>query len=168
MSLDPTVSWMLQAWLTLVPEGSPCWKPSTKSDSTHSVCYCVWVCVCESLRSRPTPCDPLDCSLPGSSLHGILLARLLDGLPFPSLGDPPNLGINPVSLTFPALTGRFFTTKCHLESALPAIRSSYCRWESPFFCFSVINTSKNRVQSEKNQDHILMCICGLWKNWYRR
>ena len=66
--------------------------------------------MCESLQSRPTPCDPMDCSLPGSSVHGILLARLLDGLPFPSLGDPPNLGINPASLTFPALIGRFFTT----------------------------------------------------------
>ena len=31
-------------------------------------------------------CDPLDCSLPGSSVHGILQARILGGLPFPSPG----------------------------------------------------------------------------------
>jgi len=29
-------------------------------------------------------CDPMDCSLPGSSLHGILQARVQSGLPFPS------------------------------------------------------------------------------------
>ena len=32
------------------------------------------------------------------------------GLPFPSLGDLPNPGIEPVSLAAPALAGRFFTT----------------------------------------------------------
>ena len=26
----------------------------------------------------PTLCDPMDCSLPGSSLHGILQARVLE------------------------------------------------------------------------------------------
>ena len=26
----------------------------------------------------PTLCDPVDCSLPGSSLHGILQARILE------------------------------------------------------------------------------------------
>ena len=36
-------------------------------------------------------------------------------LPFPSPGDLPNLGIEPVSLASPALAGRFFTT-VHLES----------------------------------------------------
>ena len=30
------------------------------------------------LRSCPTPCDPMDCSLPGSSVHGILQARILE------------------------------------------------------------------------------------------
>ena len=30
---------------------------------------------------------------------------------FPSPGDLPNPGIGPTSLTFPALVGRFFTTK---------------------------------------------------------
>ena len=29
-------------------------------------------------KSRPTLCDPWDCSLPGSSVHGILQARILE------------------------------------------------------------------------------------------
>ena len=48
-------------------------------------------------KSCPTPCDPTDCSLPGSSVHGIFQARILNGLPFPSPGNLPNPGIEPVS-----------------------------------------------------------------------
>ena len=32
----------------------------------------------ESAQSCPTLCDPMDCSLAGSSLHGILQARVLE------------------------------------------------------------------------------------------
>ena len=42
-------------------------------------------------------CDPVDFSLPGSSVHGILQARILSGQPFPSPGDLPNPGIKPRS-----------------------------------------------------------------------
>ena len=31
----------------------------------------------KSLQSCPTPGDPMDCSLPGSSIHGIFQARVL-------------------------------------------------------------------------------------------
>ena len=44
----------------------------------------------------------MDCSLPGSSLHGILQARVLEWLPFPSPGDLPDPGIEPGSPTFQA------------------------------------------------------------------
>ena len=32
----------------------------------------------EVVQSCPTLCDPMDCSLPGSSVHGILQARILE------------------------------------------------------------------------------------------
>ena len=35
----------------------------------------------------------MDCSLPGSSVSGILQARILDGLPFPAPGDLSDPGI---------------------------------------------------------------------------
>ena len=41
-------------------------------------------------QSCPTLSNPMDCSPPGSSIHGIFQARVLEhwsGLPFPSLGD---------------------------------------------------------------------------------
>ena len=38
----------------------------------------------KSLQSCPTLCCPIDSSPPGSSNHGILQARILSGVPFPS------------------------------------------------------------------------------------
>ena len=32
----------------------------------------------EVAQSCPTLCDPMDCSLPGSSIHGILQAKVLE------------------------------------------------------------------------------------------
>ena len=37
------------------------------------------------------------CSLPGSSVHGIVQARILQWVAIPSPGDLPNPGIKPVS-----------------------------------------------------------------------
>ena len=48
------------------------------------VCVCVCMCVYKSLQSCPTLCDPLDCSPPGSSVHGILQARILEWVAMPS------------------------------------------------------------------------------------
>ena len=54
--------------------------------------------------------NPMGCSPPGSSVHEILQASMLDGLPCPFPGDLPNPGIEPVALMYPALAGGFFTT----------------------------------------------------------
>ena len=37
-----------------------------------------WWWWCEVTQSCPTLCDPMDCSSPGSSIHGILQARILE------------------------------------------------------------------------------------------
>ena len=56
------------------------------------VCVCVCVCVCTVMSDS---CDPLDCSLPGSSVHGIFFFRqeYWSELPFPPREDLPNPGI---------------------------------------------------------------------------
>ena len=47
--------------------------------SFGSVCVCVCVCVCVLvILSILTLCDSLDCNLPGSSVHGILQAIILE------------------------------------------------------------------------------------------
>ena len=37
----------------------------------------------KSLQSCPALCDPMDCSPSGSSVHGILQARILEGVAVP-------------------------------------------------------------------------------------
>ena len=62
------------------------------------------------LQSCLTLCDPMDCSLPGSSVHRILQARILEWIPCFPPGGFPNPGIELMSLKSPALAGGFFTT----------------------------------------------------------
>ena len=63
-----------------------------------------------SRSSYPTLRDPMDCSLPGSSVMGFPKQKYWSGLLFLSPGDLPDPGIKPGSLTSPALAGKFFTT----------------------------------------------------------
>ena len=50
-------------------------------------------------QSCLTLCDPMDCSLPSSSVHGILQTKYWSGLPFPSPGDLSDPRIEPRSPT---------------------------------------------------------------------
>ena len=50
------------------------------------------------------------CSLPGSSVHGISQAKILERVACPPPGNLPNPGIKPESSVSPALAGEFFTT----------------------------------------------------------
>ena len=45
----------------------------------------------------PTLGDPMDCSPPGSSVHGFSRQEYWGGLPGPPPGDLPNPGIEPAS-----------------------------------------------------------------------
>ena len=67
---------------------------------------------CSVAKLCPTLCDPRDCSPPGSSIHGVSQARILNGLLFPSPGDLPDPGIelvSPALQKISCITGRFFT-----------------------------------------------------------
>ena len=65
-----------------------------------------YVCV----QSCPTLCDPMDCNQPGSSVHGILQARILECVAVSSCRGSSNPRIKPTSLESPVLAGIFFTT----------------------------------------------------------
>ena len=61
-------------------------------------------------------CDPVDCNLAGSSVHGLLQARKYwSGLPFPSPGDLPDPGIEPGSL---ALQADILPSEPHVKSEM--------------------------------------------------
>ena len=51
----------------------------------------------KSLQSCPALCDPMHCSPPGSFVHGVLQARMLEWVPCLPPGDLPNPGIKPMS-----------------------------------------------------------------------
>ena len=51
----------------------------------------------EVAQSLPTLCDPMDCNLPASSIHGIFQASVLEWAAILSPGDLPNPGIEPES-----------------------------------------------------------------------
>ena len=74
------------------------------------------VCVCVHAQLCLTLCNPMDCSLPGSSVHGIFQARILEQVAISSPGDRPNPGVKPVSPASPALAGGFFTTSATWEA----------------------------------------------------
>ena len=89
------------------------WNGELKGNIFFMMC-----CVCvKSLQACRTLCDPMDCSPPGSSVRGVLQARILEWVAMPSSSGsswPP--GIEPMSLTFPALAGVFFTTSTTWEA----------------------------------------------------
>ena len=75
-------------------------------------------------QSCLTLCNALDYSLPGSPIHGILQARILEWAAVPPPGYLPNPGIELTSVTFPVLAGGFFTTST--------------TWEAPYFFVSPV------------------------------
>ena len=85
----------------------------TKGRGTrHSCDSCMWA---KCLQSCQTLCDPMDCSLPGSFVHGDSPGNNT-GVPFTSPGDLPDPGIETLSLKSPAMAGGFFTTSTTWEA----------------------------------------------------
>ena len=74
--------------------GDRVWLPSREA-------LALQLCMCLVIQSCSTLCDPMDCSLPGSSVHGILHVRILEwvAMPFSKGSSQPR-----------SLAGRFFTT----------------------------------------------------------
>ena len=65
----------------------------TSIASKHAVIF--WALeISTCMLSHVWLCNPRDCSHPGSSVHGIFQARILECLPCPPPGDRPNPGID--------------------------------------------------------------------------
>ena len=86
-------------------------------------------------QSCPTLCDPMDCSPPGSSVHGLLQARILEwiAIPFSRGSSRPRDGTQ-VS----CIAGRFFTVR-------PPVKQSFLKvlpqFSSVQFSRSVLSDS---------------------------
>ena len=69
--------------------------------------YHVCMHIMQSLQSCLTHCDPMDCSSPGSSVHGILQARILEWVAMPfSRGSSQPRGLTHLSWIL-CIAGRF-------------------------------------------------------------
>ena len=70
-------------------------------------CFYGWLCLC--IQSQPALCNPVDCSPPGSSIHGVSQARILEGVAISSSRGPsqPRDWVH-VSWVY-CTAGRFFT-----------------------------------------------------------
>ena len=65
----------------------------------------------KSLQSCPTLCDPVDCSPPGSSIHGILQARILEWVAISFSRGSSCLQQSNVHLVWLLHCRQFFTTE---------------------------------------------------------
>ena len=85
-------------------------------------------------------CDPMDCNLSGSSVHGILQARILEwvAVPFSRGSSQPRDWTQ-----FSHITGRFFTIWATRE----ALSSQKSAWISRNFKGSLGHTLKNRAEA---------------------
>ena len=95
------------------------WSKTIKTTMKWNTLMCVWgEMSLQSFQVCPTLWNPMDYSLPPGLLcpWGFSRQEYCSGLPCPFPGDLPDLGIEPVSLTSPALAGGFFTTSTTWEA----------------------------------------------------
>ena len=73
-------------------------------------CLCMRVSLCAQSLSHVWLCNSMDCSPPGSSVHGILQARIPEWVTISSSRYFPDPGIKPVFFCFLHWQVGFFTT----------------------------------------------------------
>ena len=123
------------------------------------------------LHSCLTLCDLMDCSLPGSSVHGILQARILEWVAMPSSRESsqPRDG---TSISMPlASASRFFTTsapwKAHSTSCssvqlLSCVLLFVTPWTAACQASLSITNSQSlpklmSIESEMPPNHLILC-----------
>ena len=104
------------------------------------------ICVCmraKSLQSCLTLCNPMDCSPPGSSVQGILQARILEWVATPfSRGSSWPRDWTEVS----GIAGRFFTIWATWEAPIKGGAEA----KIPVFSDSGLNLSTTQPNTTKN------------------
>ena len=119
-----------------------------------SLCVCVCVCVhvCSVAQWCPTLCNLTKCSRPGSSVHGIIQARILEWVAMPSsTGSSWSMDRNHVSC-IPELAGGFFTTGATWEAPCMYIHKYLCLlWQR--LSFSRMRFSQHWIHNELCSPH---------------
>ena len=84
-------------------------------------------CVCaESLQSCPILCDPMDYSLPGSYIHEIFQARVLEWIAMPSSRGSPQFRDQ---IQVSCIAGGFFTIRVTAAAAIKSHQPCPTPWD---------------------------------------
>ena len=104
------------------------------------------MCLCAKLlQSCLTLCDPMDCSLPGYSVHGDSPSKNTGvGCHFLLQGIFPTQGSNPFPLCLPALAGGFFTTGTTWEAHMYVYKDCKIHIHIAFYIHMYLYTYKNK------------------------
>ena len=110
------------------------------------MCICIYISSVQFssvAQLCPTLCEPMDCSSQVPLSMRLLRQEYWSGLPLPSPGDLPDLGIKSTSPLSPELAGRFFIWlgKFHL---------GYCFLEVIIFSNVCSFNSQNRFYHKEN------------------
>ena len=109
-------------------------------------------------QSCPTLCDPMNCSLPGSSVHGILQARIPEwvAISFSKASSPPR-----DQTQASCIAGRFFT--------LWATRRPQWQENSGQSTTTYQRASNKTLWwwswSQKEDDCLCVYLCHQWNRW---
>ena len=112
VTINSCLSYCSSLLIELLPILSLCIHSKTNNLSNepkleHISWYCSSCCCYLVAKSYPTLYDHMDCSPPGTSVHGFPRQEYWSELPLPSPGDLADPGIESTSV----LAGRFFTTE---------------------------------------------------------
>ena len=129
------------------------------------MCVCVCVCAHACVHLCPTLCDPMDCSLPVSSVLGILQARILEwaAIPF-SRRSSWSRDWTQVS----CISGRYFTIWAIREAPFFLLISSnkqaffishHCLQHFIFLSFGWAGSSFQILE------HMGFSSCSAWARW---
>ena len=128
-------------------------SPTWESRELAIVCYSHQWCACSSLccvaaQSCPL-CDPLDCSPPGSSVHGISQQDDQSGFPFPHARDLLTPRLNPWLLHLLHWQGDVFTIEPQGK-----FRSKNLCWQVPKMamqrlCFPTIYLCETHLSKDE-------------------
>ena len=109
-----------------------------------------------------TLCNPTDCNPPGSSIHGIFQAWILEWLPFPSPGDLPDPGMEPGS---PTLQADAFTIWATREVPLNH-KKEWMPFGTIWMDLKIIILSEGSQTEKKNiVRYHLYVECKIWYKW---
>ena len=105
-------------------------------------------------------CDPMDCRLPGSSVHGILQERTLEWVVISSSRGSSCSGTEHISPASPEVAGRFFTCWAIRGSPMP-FKVRFKLWTYRHAHIIFIGWKINSLyQVSSRLQHVMWIECG--------